>query len=154
MKRILGSILVVLGGVWLVGCGGDNPGGIELQRRQFLGLWREANMESLGLRTGCPGTLQLNNGMIVACGGSLEFRSDTTFTQRIDLFDGTQLIRTGTWTIVRNVMTLYFNDLPDGNAGQPREQFTVILGEDGNSFRITKMYGNFPVNTLLVRQTF
>ena len=153
MRRILLGVLLVSVFVAVVlGCAGNttnNPNGYNIQRSQLLGTWRDTNIEAGGLETACPGTLSLTNGMIVACGGTIEFRSDMTFTQKIDTFGGTQVVREGRWTIARNLLSLYFNDVPDSEA---LEQFTLILGEDGNSFESTHMDNSIAIKILLVRQ--
>jgi hypothetical protein len=152
MKRILASGFVVsVVASLVIGCGGtNNPGGVNLQRRQLLGTWRDANIEAGGLETGCPGTLTLTNNMVFACGGTIEFRSDSTFTQTIDRFNGTQVVRNGRWTLARNLVSLFFDDVP---ANQAEEQYTIILGEDGNSFQSTEMKDGISVKILLIRQT-
>ena len=152
MRRILlGGLLVsVIAGVF--GCAGNttnNPNGYNIQRSQLLGLWRDTNVEAGGLETACPGTLSLTNGMIVSCGGTIEFRSDMTFTQKVDTFGGTQVVREGRWTIARNLLSLYYDDVP---SDQALSQFTLILGEDGNSIETTHVDNGITIRILIVRQ--
>lgn len=153
MKRILASVLAVTATALVVfGCGGsNNPNGVNLQRRQLLGLWRDTQLNANGRTVGCPGSIEiLSSGTIVSCGGTIEFRSDSTFTQAIDTFGGSQVIRQGTWTLMRNQITLFYSDVPPAQAS---EQFTILMGEDGNSFLAERVVDATPVGTLLVRQT-
>jgi hypothetical protein len=153
MKRIFACVLVVSTAAFLVfGCGGtNNPNGVNLQRRQLLGLWRDTQMSANGRSVGCPGSMEiLDTGKFVTCGGTLEFRSDSTFTQTIDTFGGTQVVREGTWTLMRNLVTLFY---PDNSNSTATDQFTILMGEDGNSFAIERTVAGSRVDTLLVRQT-
>ncbi|HRI44027.1 MAG TPA: hypothetical protein PLL78_08620 [Fimbriimonadaceae bacterium] len=153
MKRILASVLVVSTAAFVVfGCGGTgNANGVNLQRRQLLGLWRDTQLNANGRTVGCPGSIEiLSSGRIVSCGGTIEFRSDSTFTQAIDTFGGSQVIREGTWTLMRNQITLFYTGAANPVAN---DQFTILMGEDGNSFLSEREMDGTTVGTLLVRQT-
>jgi hypothetical protein len=51
---------------------------------------------------------------------------------------------------MRNLVTLFY---PDNSNSTATDQFTILMGEDGNSFAIERTVAGSRVDTLLVRQT-
>lgn len=152
MKRLLryGHVLVAAGAVAmgaLIGCGGGTePGGIPLNRSQFVGTWRESTIGTANVASsGCPGTIIFGNNLTASCGGSIVFRSDLTYTFFHAATGQETVVENGVWDLVRNELSMR-----DDVTGQVTKLY-MLMAEDGNSVIGSRMIGNFKVDWTWVR---
>jgi len=124
MRHLFGLLCVCALGVLplasFVGCGDEAP----MLAGELFGTWDAASLEENGIRTDCPGRIQITNGEWIACGTDvLSFNADGTFVlaTTTDQFGDPHNWRwEGTWSTQGSTLTLTTTkEGPDGDNLQP-----------------------------------